>query len=115
MRRPGNEHLSFAFAAEWPTYELDEKTRTLLAYTAKLTETPSMVDDADIDALRTGGWDEHGIWQATALISFFNCTGRMEAAAGLPPDQVPLSTRLAEAKADGRGSAGLLKRQGETP
>ena len=113
MRRlTGSEHLSLEFATEWPTYNLDEKTRTLLAYAAKLTETPSLVEDADIDALRGAGWDEHGIWQATALISFFNCTGRMEAAAGLPPDQVPLSAKLAEAKPDGRSTGGLT-RQGQ--
>jgi alkylhydroperoxidase family enzyme len=114
-RLTGNEHLSFEFAAEWPTYDLDEKTRTLLAYAAKLTDTPSLIDDADIDALRAAGWDEHGIWQATALISFFNCTGRMEAAAGLPPDQVPSSSQIPEMKKDGRSGAGLLKRPGETP
>ena len=41
MRRlTGDEHLDPAFAATWPTYELDTKTRTLLAYAAKLTDSP---------------------------------------------------------------------------
>jgi alkylhydroperoxidase family enzyme len=100
-RLTGDEHLSFEFATEWSLYELDDKTRTLLAYVTKVTESPSTIDDTDIDALRSAGWDEDGIWQATALASFFNFTGRLEAAAGLPPDEVPRSSRLKEAKLDG--------------
>jgi len=48
-----------------------------------------MVEDADVDALRAAGWDEQAIYEATALISLLNCSGRMEAASGLPMDEVP--------------------------
>jgi alkylhydroperoxidase family enzyme len=101
-RLTGDEHLGFEFATEWPLYDLDEKTRAVLTYAAKLTDAPSTIEDADVDALRSAGWDEDGIWQATALTSLFNFTGRMEAAAGLPPDEVPLTSRFKEAKPDGR-------------
>jgi uncharacterized peroxidase-related enzyme len=110
-RLTGNQHLGFEFATEWPLYDLDEKTRVLLAYATKLTDTPAMVEDADIEALRAAGWDERGIWQATALVSFFNFSGRLEAAAGLPPDDVPETARLKEATPDGR-SASTLTRTG---
>lgn len=53
-----------------------------------------MLDDADIAALRAVGWDDRGIYEATALISFFNYSGRLEAASGLPLDQVPAGARL---------------------
>ena len=87
MRRlTGLEHLDHEFATTWPVYDLDPKTRALLGYTKKLTETPGAVDDADFDALREAGWNEKGIYQATALISFFNFSGRLEAASGLPMD-----------------------------
>lgn len=109
-RLTGNEHLTFDFATEWPTYDLDEKTRVLLAYAAKLTDTPSAVEDADIDALRSAGWGERGIWEASALISFFNFSGRMEAAAGMPPDEVPSTSRLKEARTDHRGLFALQRR-----
>ncbi len=92
------------FATEWPLYDLYDKTRALLAYATKLTDTPGMVDDADIEALRAAGWDEGGIWQATALVSFFNFSGRLEAAAGLPPDEVPATARIKEAAPDERGA-----------
>lgn len=101
MRRlTKDEHLGPEFATSWPTYELDPKTRALLSYAKKLTEEPSMVEDADVDALRAVGWDERAIYEATALISLFNCSGRMEAASGLPMDEVPLQ----------RGSASIAGR-----
>ena len=104
MRRlTKDEHLSHEFATSWPQYDLDEKTRALLSYGKKLTEEPSMVEDEDVEALREAGWDEDGIYEATALISLFNFSGRMEAAAGLPMDEVPEDARLPEGTPDGRG------------
>jgi alkylhydroperoxidase family enzyme len=102
-RLKGDEHLSAEFATTWPTYALDEKTWALLAYAKKLTEEPSTIEDEDVEALRAAGWDEDGIYEATALISSFNFTGRMEAASGLPPDEIPEGARLAEATSDARG------------
>jgi alkylhydroperoxidase family enzyme len=93
-RLTGLEHLDHEFATTWPTYDLDPKTRTLLGYTKKLTETPGTVDDADLNALREAGWNERGIYQATALISFFNFSGRIEAASGLPMDGPQLGEQL---------------------
>ena len=108
-RLTGNEHLGFEFATEWPLYDLDKKTQALLAYATKLTDTPGMVEDADLEALKAAGWDDRGIWQATALVSFFNFSGRLEAAAGLPPDRVPATARLKEAAPDGRSAFGLTR------
>lgn len=103
MRRlTGDEHLGAEFATTWPTYDLDDKTRALLAYAKKLTEEPSMIEDEDVESLREAGWGEDGIYEATALISFFNFSGRMEAASGLPPDKIPEGAKLAEAVPDGR-------------
>ena len=57
-----------------------------------------MVTDEDLVALRASGWDEAALWEITALVSFFNFSGRMEAASGLPPDQIPEEATLAEAR-----------------
>lgn len=97
MRRlTGDEHLSSDFATTWPEYDLDAKTRALLAYASKLTEQPSMLEDADFEKLRAAGWDESGIYDATALAAFFNFTGRLEAASGLPQDEIPETVRMME-------------------
>ena len=52
----------------------------------------------DIGLLRNAGWNESAIWEITALISFFNFSGRLEAASGLPPDQIPENAEFAEAR-----------------
>ena len=88
-RLTGDEHLDARFASNWQQYDLDDKTRALLAYAKKLSEKPHLMEDSDIEALRQAGWDQAGIYEATALISLFNFTGRMEAASGLPQDQIP--------------------------
>ncbi len=99
MRRlTGNEHFSEEFATRWPEYDLDPKTRALLAYAKKLTEKPHLMEDDDIDALRQAGLDDAAVYEATALISLYNFSGRMEAASGLPVDRIPEHVELAEAK-----------------
>ncbi len=108
-RLTGNDHLDSEFATEWPTYDLDHRTRALLSYAMKLTEAPSQIEDADVEALRDAGWDERGIWEATALTAFFNFSGRMEAAAGLPQDEVPSDAHPKEAKPDAQGVVELAK------
>lgn len=101
MRRlTGDEHLSEEFATTWPEYDLDDPTRAMLAYASKLTEAPMMLDDSDFDRLRAAGWDDRGVYEITALVSLFNMSGRMEAASGLPPDEVPADARFAEARPD---------------
>jgi alkylhydroperoxidase family enzyme len=92
-----DEHLSAEFATDWPQCDLDRKTRALLGYAKKLTQEPNMVEDSDIEELRAAGWDEQGIYEATALISFFNLSGRMEAASGLPMDRIPEEAKFPEA------------------
>ena len=101
MRRlTHDEHLSSEFATTWSQYDLDPKTRALLGYAQKLTETPSLIDDADVEALRAAGWNQRGIDQATALIALYNFSGRLEAASGLPPDRFPPEASYPEATPD---------------
>ena len=97
-RLTGDEHLGLEFATTWQSYALDAKTRALLVYATKLTESPAMLEDADFAALRSAGWDEAGIYEATALVGFFNFTGRLEAASGLPPDEIPTIANMLEAR-----------------
>ena len=98
MRRlTKDEHLSAEFATTWPQYDLDRKTYALLAYAKKLTQEPNMMEDSDVEELRAAGWDERGIYEATALVSFFNFSGRLEAASGLPMDRIPEEAQFPEA------------------
>jgi len=97
-RLTGDEHLNQEFATAWREYKLDGDTRALLQYASKLTETPRLVDKNDIESLRESGWSDRAIWEITALVAFFNFSGRMEAASGMPADQIPEKASLAEAR-----------------
>jgi alkylhydroperoxidase family enzyme len=97
-RLTDDEHVTAEFATTWPTYSLDEQTRALLAYAEKLTETPQLIEDADFEGLRAAGWDEDGIYEATTLIAFFNFSGRLEAASGLPQDTIAADAAPAEVR-----------------
>jgi len=103
-RLTGDKHLSPDFATTWPEYDLDPKTRALLTYAKKLTQEPAGISDADVEALQKAGWDEKAIWEATALISFYNFSGRMEAASGLGADQIPADARMPEALAEAKSA-----------
>ena len=90
--------MNHEFATTWSEYKLDSKTRALLGYASKLTETPSLVGKDDIESLTNVGWNDREIWEISALVSFFNFSGRLEAASGLPPDEIPENARFAEAR-----------------
>jgi alkylhydroperoxidase family enzyme len=79
---------------------MDDSTRALLSYASKLTESPNMVDEDDTRKLKDAGWSEAAIWEISALTSFFNYSGRMEAASGLPPDEIPERAKLAEGRVE---------------
>jgi uncharacterized peroxidase-related enzyme len=96
-RLTGDEHLDREFATTWSEYDLDDETRALLHYASKLTESPSMMEGADTQTLKESGWSEEAVWEIVALTAFFNFSGRMEAASGLPSDEIPHDAKFAEA------------------
>ena len=71
-----------------------------MRYASKLTEMPSLTEPADAEALRSVGWSDQAIWEIAALTSFFNFSGRMEAASGLPPDEIPEGASFSEGRPD---------------
>lgn len=94
-----DDELGVEFCTTWRDRDLDPKTRALLAYAEKLTLSPQTITDADVDGLRAAGWDERGIYEATALVGFWNFSGRLEAAAGLPMEVIPPEADYPEARA----------------
>jgi uncharacterized peroxidase-related enzyme len=103
MRRlTGGVELGLEFVERWPDYPMDARTRALLRYASRLTGSPDRITDQDIESLRQAGWDDHAVYEATALIGFFNFIGRIDAASGLPMDVIPTDVDLPEARPDGR-------------
>jgi uncharacterized peroxidase-related enzyme len=95
-RLTGDERLGADFATTWRGRDLNGKTRALLEYAEKLTSVPARIEARDIEALGAAGWDADGIYEATLLVALFNFSGRMEAAAGLPMEEMPASARPPE-------------------
>ncbi len=47
-----------------------------LAYAAKLTRTPSMVAEKDVEAMRAAGWDDGGILEINQVTAYFSYANR---------------------------------------
>ena len=62
---------------------VDAKNRSLLRYIEKLTLRQSELRDADVQALRTAGWKDEEIFEATFVASLFAFFTRMADAYGL--------------------------------
>jgi hypothetical protein len=90
---------SAEFASTGPQYALDKKIWAMLGFgpCQEVNTETSMVEDSDIEDLRAAGWGEQGVYEAAALISLFNYSGRTEAASGLLVGRIPEEARLPEA------------------
>jgi uncharacterized peroxidase-related enzyme len=74
------------FASDWRTAGLDAATAALLEYADKLTRTPDLCGNQDIKALRTAGWDDRGIHDATQVCAYFNYINRIADGLGVEPE-----------------------------
>lgn len=81
-----------------------EKMRPVLRYARKLTQQPSSVTSADVDAIYAAGWDEVAVYHAAATTALFNFMNRLVEGLGI------------EFNADyAKGAAERLAKRGYTP
>ena len=66
-----------AIVRDWRAARLDEADRALCAYAEKLTLRPTAMDEADVQQLRSAGWGDTAIHDATQVIGFFNYINRV--------------------------------------
>lgn len=59
----------------------------LLAYAVKLSLTPELVEDADLDTLREHGLTDDDIWDVGAVTAFFAMSNRLAHAMALVPNE----------------------------
>lgn len=69
--------------AEPVPHEIDEPHQQLLAFAKQLTVAPSETSDADIQRLRSAGWNDFQIAEAVYVISLFAMFNRIADAFGL--------------------------------
>jgi uncharacterized peroxidase-related enzyme len=72
---------------DWRSAELSSVDRALCEYAEKLTLSPSEMERADVEALRSVGLSDEQILNAAATCSYFNFINRM--ADGLGVDLEP--------------------------
>ena len=80
-----DEALMDALVADIASAPVDEKLRPLLAYVAKLTRTPSMLTEADAQAVYAAGWSEAALYDAIQTCALYNLMNRIVEGTGVAP------------------------------
>lgn len=83
----GDPAWADTMAANWRVAELDARQSAMLAFAAKLTETPDRMIEEDRDALRRAGFSDRDIWDIAAVAAFFNMSNRVAAATEMRPNR----------------------------
>lgn len=82
----GDPMLAETMVANYRAAGLDARTRAMLDYCWKLTETPWEVGEEDRASLRGAGFSDRDIWDISAVAGFFNMSNRMATASGNEPN-----------------------------
>ncbi|OIP86562.1 MAG: alkylhydroperoxidase [Rhodobacterales bacterium CG2_30_65_12] len=82
----GDPELGEAMALNWRAITLSDRHQAMLAFTEKLTETPSKIEAADREGLREAGFSDRDIWDIANVAGFFNMTNRVAAATDMHPN-----------------------------
>jgi uncharacterized peroxidase-related enzyme len=90
-RESSQPDLAEQLILDYRRADLDPADRALCDFAVKLTRTPGDMTEADIDALRVHGYDDHAITIAVQVIAYFNYINRVAEALGVDPD--PWMTR----------------------
>lgn len=69
--------LAAALRRDYREAPLASGDRAMLDYAAKLTRDPAAMTAADVDGLRSAGFDDRGILQINLIASWFNYINRV--------------------------------------
>lgn len=91
MNAAEREAMLAAVQIDWRTATLSPERRALCAYAEKLTLRPAEMTEADVDALRSAGFDDVQIHSAIQVIAYFNYINRIADAVhvDLEPEMTP--------------------------
>ncbi len=82
----GDPKLGELMVMNYRVAELDPKTRAMLDFAVKLTETPERILESDRQALRDAGFTDRDIWDIASVAGFFNMTNRVASASDMRPN-----------------------------
>ena len=72
--------------ADWRTAPLSPTDRALCEFAEKLTHRQEEMSPLDLEELRSHGFDDTGIHDATQVIAYFNYITRIADALGVEPE-----------------------------
>ena len=75
-----------AVAGDWRTAPLTAADRALCKFASKLTHHQHQMSPADLDELRSCGFDDRAIHDAVQVIGYFNYISRVADALGVEPE-----------------------------
>ena len=84
--RARDPHVADLVATNYRSAGLPERQRRMLDFAVRLSTTPELVGDEDLEALRGVGFDEEAIWDISAITSFFALSNRMAHVMALRPN-----------------------------
>ncbi|ELY47567.1 peroxidase-related enzyme [Natronorubrum sulfidifaciens] len=78
--------LADQLVANYRTADINDAHRTMLDVAVTLTENPTAVEPADLEALREAGFSEEAIWDIAAVTAFYNLSNRLAMFAEMRPN-----------------------------
>ena len=82
----GDPVLGEMMVMNYRAADLDTRTKAMLDFAAKLTESSDKIEEADRQALRDVGFSDRDIWDIAAVAGFFNMTNRVASASDMRPN-----------------------------
>ena len=79
--------LADQLVANYRTADINDAHRTMLDVAVKLTERPTEVEEADLEALREAGFSEEALWDIASVTAFYNLSNRLAMFAGMRPNE----------------------------
>jgi uncharacterized peroxidase-related enzyme len=79
--------LADLVATNYRSAGLPERQRLMLDFAVKLSTTPELVEERDLDVLRAAGFDDEQVWDISAITSFFALSNRMALVMALKPNE----------------------------
>ena len=73
-------------AINWRKADLEPRQRAMLEFATKVATRSGEVDERDLDAMRSQGWDDEDIWDVGAIAAFFALSNRMANLTAMRPN-----------------------------
>ena len=91
---------------DWRKADLSDAQRAMLEYSEKLTLTPAMMEEKDVQALRDAGWTDRDVLDIASACAYFNFRVRIVDGLGLET-----SDQTAERATEARDHAKKLAKE----